>query len=287
VTARYSGDPAFASGASAARTLAVAPEPSSVTLTSSANPALVSAPVAFKAVAIPQTASDPVTGTITFFDGSLQLGKAVPINDGAASFETSSLALGTHKITAIYSGDSNVLAATSASLDQSIVHYTGDFSIGVSPSKAAVYTGEATKFKIEITPKNGFNYPVDLSCGNLPPEVTCSFSPTRIYGGKGHAILVLQTAAPQKTSAKTMGIGAGAMLAAVFGIFVLPRRRAFIWPTIALLGFLGFFGCGGDPTLGGGTPPGTYTIIVTVKTSASGPQLQHSADLSLTVKSLF
>jgi len=287
VTASYSGDPAFASSASPAKTLTVVPESSSVTLTSSANPAIVGTPVTFKAVATPQSAGDPMTGTTTFFDGSAQLGPPVTVNAGSASFQTSSLTLGKHSITAVYSGDSNVLTSTSAALEQSMVLYTGDFALSVTPSKAALYTGEAAKFTLEVTPKNGFNYPVNLSCGDLPQDVTCTFTPNSISGGQGHATLVVQTSVPQKTASSLKTSGATAVLAASFGIFLLPRRRRFVWLALIVVAFVGLSGCGSNPKIAGGTSPGVYTITVTAQTSSSGPQLQHSAHLTLTVKSLF
>ena len=287
VTATYGGDSAFASSVSLPDTLKVIPEPSTVTLTSSVNPAIVTTPVTFKAVATPQSAGDPMTGTITFFDGAAQLGQPVNVTAGSASFQTSSLAVGTHTITAVYSGDSNVQSATSPALEQSIVLYTGDFTLTASPPKASVYTGEAVSFAIKIAPANGFNFPVDLSCGNLPQQVTCTFTPASISGGQGQATLLLQTAAPQKTAASIKASGATVALAVIFGLFLLPRRRRLVWLALIAAAFLGFSGCGSSPQIAGGTPPGVYTITVIAQTSATGPQLQHSTNVTLTVKSLF
>ena len=53
------------------------------------------------------------TGTITFFDGAVQLAPT-PLNGaGIATYATSALAIGTHSITATYPGDANFLASTS------------------------------------------------------------------------------------------------------------------------------------------------------------------------------
>ncbi len=46
-------------------------------------------------------------GTVTFFDGSTSLGNAVALSGGQASLTVSTLSVGTHSITAKYSGDSN------------------------------------------------------------------------------------------------------------------------------------------------------------------------------------
>ena len=49
-----------------------------------------------------------------FFDNGTPLAQAVPVGVGRASFIASSLALGTHNITASYSGDDNTSGAKSA-----------------------------------------------------------------------------------------------------------------------------------------------------------------------------
>ena len=55
------------------------------------------------------------SGTVTFEDSSTVLG-TVPLTKGTASFATSSLAVGTHSIKAVYAGDTNFKTSTSAVL---------------------------------------------------------------------------------------------------------------------------------------------------------------------------
>jgi hypothetical protein len=57
------------------------------------------------------------TGNVNFDDGSTVLG-TVALNNGTASFTTSSLAVGTHSIKAVYAGDTNFKASTSVVLKQ-------------------------------------------------------------------------------------------------------------------------------------------------------------------------
>jgi uncharacterized delta-60 repeat protein len=92
----------------------------SVTLSSSADPALYGQAVTFTAVVAPQAASGTAAGTVTFLDGSTVLG-VVPLVGGRAQWTTSTLAVGIHAdVTASYSsGDSP--ASTSAALDQVVV----------------------------------------------------------------------------------------------------------------------------------------------------------------------
>ena len=62
-----------------------------------------------------------MSGTVTFKDGSTTLGSTA-VSGNAASLTTSSLAIGTHSITAVYSGDTNFLGSTSPVLTQVVVY---------------------------------------------------------------------------------------------------------------------------------------------------------------------
>jgi hypothetical protein len=63
-------------------------------------------------------------GTVSFFDGSTSLGNPVNVTGGQASLAISNLAIGTHSITATYSGDSSHLQATSQPCFQAITGVT-------------------------------------------------------------------------------------------------------------------------------------------------------------------
>jgi acid phosphatase len=81
-------------------------------LSSSANPAAAGQSVTLTATV--SSASGKPTGTVTFTDGSNTLG-AAPLNgSGVATLTTSSLAPGSHSITAAYGGDANFTSSTSA-----------------------------------------------------------------------------------------------------------------------------------------------------------------------------
>ena len=69
-------------------------------------------PVTFTA-AVKETGA---TGTVTFQDGETALGSSM-LSDGTASCTTSTLPVGSHSITAIYSGDANFTGSTSSAVD--------------------------------------------------------------------------------------------------------------------------------------------------------------------------
>ena len=89
------------------------------TLTSSSNPSTVGQPVAFKTTVAPTLRGviGTPTGTVMFKDGSTVLA-TVNLASGTATFTTSTLAKGSHNITATYSGDSNFIPKTSSALTQ-------------------------------------------------------------------------------------------------------------------------------------------------------------------------
>ena len=94
----------------------------SASLSSSQNPSHVGQSVTFTAAVLPTVTGSAqiagsITGTVAFYDGSMKLGSGT-INQGRASFTTSSLASGSHTIAAKYSGSVNYNPASSALLVQ-------------------------------------------------------------------------------------------------------------------------------------------------------------------------
>jgi hypothetical protein len=88
-----------------------------VTLISSdTNPSVSGQPVNFF-VNVTTAGSGTPTGTVTIKDGTTTLSIKTLV-DGLASFNTSSLSVGTHPITVEYSGDDNYNSSTSANLSQ-------------------------------------------------------------------------------------------------------------------------------------------------------------------------
>jgi hypothetical protein len=83
-------------------------------------------------VAAPHT----VSGTVTFSADGAQLDQPVAVTAGRAFLITSDLNVGTHTITAAYSGDAQTPAATSASpLDQVI---TGTVPLQIPVSSGSI-----------------------------------------------------------------------------------------------------------------------------------------------------
>jgi probable HAF family extracellular repeat protein len=93
----------------------------STALATSAGTSVVGQRVTFTATVTPnQSSAIAPTGQVTFFDGSTVMGTA-PVTSGAALFTTSALTLGPHNVTALYRGDANFAASTSARSSELVV----------------------------------------------------------------------------------------------------------------------------------------------------------------------
>ena len=115
ITAVYGGDAGHAGSKSSALKQVVNKATSSTALTSAPNPSKVKQKVKFTAtVTSPTTTS---TGKVTFMDGNTALGTG-NLKNGVASFTTSSLSSGSHNITAVYPGTTNINGSTSPVLVQ-------------------------------------------------------------------------------------------------------------------------------------------------------------------------
>jgi hypothetical protein len=118
VTAVYSGDSVHSPSTSNGIVVTVNQDTTATTLTSSLNPATVGQAVTFTAVVAGNYAIP--NGSVVFTDNGALLA-TVPLDaTGTATYTTSTLAIGTHPIAAVYLGAPNFQAAAAATLSQVI-----------------------------------------------------------------------------------------------------------------------------------------------------------------------
>ncbi len=111
ITAAYGGDANFATS-SGTTVEAVSQAGSTTTLAASPNTATAGQTVTLTATVTPDARSTGTpTGTVTFEEGTTVLGTA-PLNNGVATFAIATLAVGSHTITSVYSGDANFATAS-------------------------------------------------------------------------------------------------------------------------------------------------------------------------------
>jgi uncharacterized protein (TIGR03437 family) len=112
IAAAYSGNANFAASTSASLTLNAGTSAATVTLSILPTGASIGQSIVFKATVTGSSSMGSPTGTVNFMEGAVTLATAT-LSDASATAGISSLAAGVHKITAVYSGDSNYGSATS------------------------------------------------------------------------------------------------------------------------------------------------------------------------------
>jgi hypothetical protein len=116
------------------------------------------------------------TGTVNFMDGTTSLGSA-PLSGGVAEFTTSTLSAGSHTISAVYSGDTNFVTATSETVTQVVIDFSvassGSGSGGVGSTQTVSPVGAAT-YSLVIAPTKGASLPTTatLTITGLPVDAT-------------------------------------------------------------------------------------------------------------------
>jgi predicted secreted protein len=118
IKAVYAGNTNDETSTSAVVTETVKASGTYTTDVASLNPWYYGGAVSFTATVHPDTAGTPA-GTVTFKDGTTVLG-TITLSGGKAVYTTSSLSVGTHSITASYSGSTDFLVSTSSTITETI-----------------------------------------------------------------------------------------------------------------------------------------------------------------------
>jgi hypothetical protein len=202
IEASYGGDSNFATSNSTV-TQIVGQAATSLALTSSANPSIITTPVTLTATVTPFSVPVLLSGSVTFMDGSSPVAgcsSAVAINSatGQASCTTTALTVGPHSITATYTADPNY-KSSSSSVSQAVE----DFSVTASSSVVTITQGYTnvndpfTPQTLTISPNSpsGFSGDVSITCtvaadpapvapsGATPPTCTPSITTAPVSSG--------------------------------------------------------------------------------------------------------
>jgi Bacterial Ig-like domain (group 3)/FG-GAP-like repeat len=295
ITAVYSGDPNFSPRTSAVLSQIVRRGNSSTALSATSGAAVLTL-----TATVTGAAGLAATGSVSFTEGTTQLGNSNLNGSGIATLSLSTLTAGIHSVSANYAGDTNFGASISTSIDVS----TG-FTLSASAlSPSSVAAGQSASSTITIAPLNGFSPAgVSFTC-SISPEAThgpsCSAGNITMANGSGTATLTVATVANTAATAPHLAARRpGTTLALAFllipimlvstaGLGKQDRKRLLT----LCLAFLVIGGClvesacgggggsgGSNPPPSGGTPAGSYTVTLTG--SASGVQQKATATLTV------
>src|SRR5207245_7758840 len=129
---------------------APAPAATTTSLNSSPNPSNFGQSVSLSATVTPvPPASGTPTGTMTFQDGATTLA-TVALVGGSASFNTSTLAVGSHSLSAVYNGSASFAASTSAVRTQVVNPGNTTTSPTSSPNPSTV--GQTVTLSSTVSP---------------------------------------------------------------------------------------------------------------------------------------
>jgi len=145
ITAVYGGSATYTTSTSSAVTVTVTSSSSltatSTTLVTSATSATVGTSITLTASVVPSAA----TGTVYFYDGTTSVGSGT-LSSGIATETTTGLAVGTHTVTAVYSGSTTYATSTSNAVAIVITaaSTTSSSSCGLGTGAYVLSAGSAT-----------------------------------------------------------------------------------------------------------------------------------------------
>ena len=118
-----------------------------VSLTTGSNPSVIGDNLVLTATVTPTG-----NGAVQFFDGDTPVTGAIQLTAGAASFSTSALALGSHSITARYTGDNRLRASVSPAFTQNVVKGNTSVAVTLAAGKNLSLVGDSLTFTASVTP---------------------------------------------------------------------------------------------------------------------------------------
>ncbi len=165
----------------------VAQASTTTSITPSANPSAYGQSVTFTATVSPSAA----TGTVTFYDGSTQIATTQTISGGSASVSTSTLGVGSHTITAVYSGDANYATSTGTLSGGQAVN-PDSTTTSLASSKNPSNLGDSVTFTATVIPSSATGSVTfqdgAISIGNVMLSTGAAALTTSSLGAGPHSI---------------------------------------------------------------------------------------------------
>jgi hypothetical protein len=156
ITAAYGGDAANQILASTSPVLSQEVlAASSATLTSAPNPSYYGGAITMTITVIPSGAA-AATGVVNILDSGMQIGQVTLVGTtGSGIFTTSSLAIGSHTITAAYQGSSFYAVSTSPPITQVVNQATTATTVSATPNPGIAGAAETLTATVTVTAGSG------------------------------------------------------------------------------------------------------------------------------------
>ena len=203
---------------------------------------------------------------------------------------------------------------------QANVSTVAGFTVAAAPTSLSTAVGGFVSSVVTVTPVNGFNAYVSLSCSGLPINTTCTFTPLNVPASCTTNTAGVQTCTPGtsvmqiQTLAPSPGPRRATRVTPACGVMLLFFRHCLALPAwvlasagpgaISLLGVLALAGAmsmtacaqrykylNHGPPGNPGTPVGSYTVTVDAESSNGSltvtPPTQPQITLTITQLSLW
>lgn len=284
IYAAYSGGSELPAGITNAISQVVTTFPTTATLSASQSSIAYGQSITFTVAVQSPASSQPVNGGVDFYNGSDSIGIA-NVNDGTASFTTSSLGPGDYTITADFIRNQTFSNSVSNAVN---VNVTSDFTISATPGTRSVSSGQSAKFTVTVASDSGFNQPVALTCSGLPAGASCSFSPVTLQNGVGSSQLVIEFASQDATigsrNERHLFRRCGVVVPLLCALFLMPRgwHRRYFLAVLLLFALIPLVSC--SAALLSLSPQSSYSIVVTGTSNGVGGALAHSTTITLEVE---
>ena len=151
VTAVYSGDANYNPATSAVDNQVVNQETTTTTVSSSLNPSPFMQSVTFTATVVQTSGPAQPTGTVQFSVDGVAVGGPVTLSGGTAAFSISTLAVGVHTITAVYTPDTSDFVGSSGSIGQRVGAVAASATT-LSVAPATVMYGDTATLTAVVAP---------------------------------------------------------------------------------------------------------------------------------------
>jgi hypothetical protein len=224
-------------------------------------------------------------------DGDLILGSSPVDSNGNASLAVPALEVGTHSVTAIYSGDSHLSPAASNPVTEQVQGGTPSYALAADPTSMELQPGQSAVFNITATSLNGFAGTVDFSCGQLPQGISCSFAPSALVLSSGGSASVELTVSATSNFLASAGDLSHTTLAPVWAMFTFGIagftfidwgriRAASLRASALVLVFLALTGCGGNPTP---VPAAAHSRTTSIQVQARAQKVSQTFNILIVV----